>query len=296
MYIPGTDSALPYLSRFSVAHHDETAMLRHVNCSLLSTPGIPPTLLALSQHAQSLSYLISVLKPHGGDEDTIEVLLRRATESNSTHEPSSKGLETRDGAATTHVVERLDHEYAGTGGLPSLLPTDIATQTTADDTEVEESLETTAASNTLLGQWLVFTQQLVGRPVLVCFAGVPSIREVTATATPSSAAANQAFIDIAASVLLLSASALEKRYHKRLEEAGRSARDNTRLAKNLLKATQKLGVLQRENARVETLNEELKTAISHMQGEPQELQWTRSELGHQAGQISGSRFHCVISE
>ncbi|KAK0668708.1 hypothetical protein QBC41DRAFT_119108 [Cercophora samala] len=49
-------------------------------------------------------------------------------------------------------LERLDHEFSTTGGLLSILPTD------------EEGRETmNHARNTLLGQWLVFTQHLVGR-------------------------------------------------------------------------------------------------------------------------------------
>ncbi|KAI1379294.1 hypothetical protein F4677DRAFT_442274 [Hypoxylon crocopeplum] len=69
-YIPSTHWAKPY---FSNHHHENPAvhppMLGHVNCSYLSTPGRPPTLEALKQHAQSLTYLISTIVPsHGSAE------------------------------------------------------------------------------------------------------------------------------------------------------------------------------------------------------------------------------------
>lgn len=50
-------------------------------------------------------------------------------------------------------LEILDHEYGATGGLMSLLPTEHEADT--------EQLE--AARNTLLGQWLLHHQHLVGR-------------------------------------------------------------------------------------------------------------------------------------
>ncbi|OTB08071.1 hypothetical protein M426DRAFT_7879 [Hypoxylon sp. CI-4A] len=63
-YIKGNHWALPY---FSNHYHENppqhAAMLDHVNCGYLSTPGRPPTLEALKQHAQSLTYLISTLSP-----------------------------------------------------------------------------------------------------------------------------------------------------------------------------------------------------------------------------------------
>ncbi|KAF3767578.1 hypothetical protein M406DRAFT_14684, partial [Cryphonectria parasitica EP155] len=67
----GTDYALPYVSPWSriVSEDDVNArMLAHMNCSYLGTPGHPPTLHALKQHAQSLALLISYLDPslHSG--------------------------------------------------------------------------------------------------------------------------------------------------------------------------------------------------------------------------------------
>ncbi|ERT02551.1 uncharacterized protein SPSK_05194 [Sporothrix schenckii 1099-18] len=291
-YIPGTEFALPYLSRFSMAHDDEAGMLRHVNCSLLSTPGVPPTLIALKQHAQSLAYLIAMLNPHGGDDEAVEVLVKRAKAAKSakrakrqktghigdddtgvtdgsllrdlvsgttdtttdnpfdwldlsrpytndadpahhrplidlvnevkarhdvldttyhcpltTYEPRNGGRYTRDRSkgkdkddarrwdedgfdqrrpyASYHglllhanmCLERLDHEYAATGGLLSLLPTrrvngvsgdnnkDTSTNRNKneDEDEDEEAPEIKAARNTLVGQWIVFSQNLIGR-------------------------------------------------------------------------------------------------------------------------------------
>ncbi|KAI5868550.1 hypothetical protein GGS23DRAFT_36523 [Durotheca rogersii] len=64
-YIEANHWAIPYCSN----HHIENPqlnlkMLQHVNCSYLSTPGRPPTLEALKQHAQSLTVLISSLAPN----------------------------------------------------------------------------------------------------------------------------------------------------------------------------------------------------------------------------------------
>lgn len=53
----------------------------------------------------------------------------------------------------SECLEVLDHEYSATGGIMSLLPTD----TTADTVNLR------AARNSLVGQWLLFTQHLVAR-------------------------------------------------------------------------------------------------------------------------------------
>ncbi|KAJ2901956.1 hypothetical protein MKZ38_001146 [Zalerion maritima] len=50
-------------------------------------------------------------------------------------------------------LEFLDHEYGATGGMLSIIPTD-------QDHDTEDLA---AAKNTLLGQWLRYTQHLVGR-------------------------------------------------------------------------------------------------------------------------------------
>ncbi|KAL2267004.1 hypothetical protein VTJ83DRAFT_4281 [Remersonia thermophila] len=64
-YIKATDYSLPYTSSWSRLHDAEvdTGLFRHVNCTYLSTHGVPPTLLALKQHAQSLCALILQLSP-----------------------------------------------------------------------------------------------------------------------------------------------------------------------------------------------------------------------------------------
>lgn len=54
---------------------------------------------------------------------------------------------------TNECLERLDHEFSSEGGLMGMLPT---------DEDYEES-DRKDARNCLLGQWLVFTQHLVGR-------------------------------------------------------------------------------------------------------------------------------------
>lgn len=64
-YYHATDFALPYVSPWSRVVDDSVnaKMLAHMNCSYLGTPGHPPTLLALKQHAQSLAVLIRYLSP-----------------------------------------------------------------------------------------------------------------------------------------------------------------------------------------------------------------------------------------
>ncbi|KAI0014333.1 hypothetical protein F4779DRAFT_6396 [Xylariaceae sp. FL0662B] len=81
-YIGATHWALPYACN----HHFENPqvnkdLLAHVNCGYLSTPGRPPTLLALKQHAQSLAVLIASLAPSSAsaeiDNENIEGSRRR---------------------------------------------------------------------------------------------------------------------------------------------------------------------------------------------------------------------------
>lgn len=76
--------------------------------------------------------------------------------------PESAGEEAVRNPYSTHhnllmhaseCLEVLDHEYSATGGIMSLLPTD----TTADTVDLR------AARNSLVGQWLLFTQHLVAR-------------------------------------------------------------------------------------------------------------------------------------
>ncbi|KAI1450217.1 hypothetical protein F5Y02DRAFT_106654 [Annulohypoxylon stygium] len=72
-YVGPTHWAKPY---FSNHHHENPTnmkMLGHVNCSYLSTASRPPTLEALKQHAQSLTYLISTIvpTPSSGEIDNV---------------------------------------------------------------------------------------------------------------------------------------------------------------------------------------------------------------------------------
>lgn len=64
-YVEGNDYALPYISSHLQENNTKVdpELFKHVNCSYLSTPGRPPTLEALKQHAQSLAVLISNLAP-----------------------------------------------------------------------------------------------------------------------------------------------------------------------------------------------------------------------------------------
>lgn len=60
--LPATPFAGPYRSTFALkiaeTTPEELNCLKHVNCSYLSTNGLPPTLLQLKQHAHSLTVLI----------------------------------------------------------------------------------------------------------------------------------------------------------------------------------------------------------------------------------------------
>ncbi|KAL8382385.1 hypothetical protein RB595_006257 [Gaeumannomyces hyphopodioides] len=64
-YVQGNDHALPYLSKWSremaIDLEQVPAVLQHLNCSYLSTPGQAPTLLALKQHLQSLAAVVAQL-------------------------------------------------------------------------------------------------------------------------------------------------------------------------------------------------------------------------------------------
>lgn len=64
-YYKGTDYSLPYISPWSRIVDDPITaqLLRHLNCSFMGAPGLPPTMLALKQHAQSLAVLIAHLEP-----------------------------------------------------------------------------------------------------------------------------------------------------------------------------------------------------------------------------------------
>lgn len=66
-YIEATDWAVPYYASYLQENRiGGQDMFSHVNCSYLSTPGRPPTLVALKQHAQSLAHLISSIAPSQG--------------------------------------------------------------------------------------------------------------------------------------------------------------------------------------------------------------------------------------
>jgi hypothetical protein len=236
-YIKANDFAVPYLSKFSAgtATDAQRQLLAHVNCGYLSTRGVPPTLLALKQHAQSLCNLIRLYQPpplselkkskahkaqDGNDAHDVEMVGDDGGAGSSSVKPKElpkfptfdpfdwlESLDTpyenEDGShnrplvdimnvihwhsdihGTAHhcplqehkatrpgqprrpyadhanlmmhandCLERLDHEYSTTGGLLSVLPTD-------QEHDVEEMR---AARNTLTGQWLMYTQALVGR-------------------------------------------------------------------------------------------------------------------------------------
>ncbi|KAI0132562.1 hypothetical protein BJ170DRAFT_253263 [Xylariales sp. AK1849] len=235
-YVEGNDWALPYKSSY-FAENDlnpnkqSSEIFKHVNCCYLSTPGRPPTLAALKQHAQSLAVLVQTLAPSQGPGEINNANTAKGTAKEfvdgeafdwlndletpySTHEPAhhrplnslvnlvkthsdTKGTEyhcpldqpserasvknedvekTKQRGKTeeqyqndrqskpfarhmnilmhaNELLEILDHEFSATGGLLSILPTEH---------EVEAA-QFEDAKTTLIGQWLLFTQQLVAR-------------------------------------------------------------------------------------------------------------------------------------
>ncbi|KAH6855832.1 hypothetical protein B0I37DRAFT_350969 [Chaetomium sp. MPI-CAGE-AT-0009] len=242
-YIKGTDYSLPYFSQWSRLHEAEASdgLLRHVSCGYLSTQGVPPTLLALKQHAQSLCVLIHALNPtlKSGEiasgspakagpkqkgqegqegqaaaaaEDVLgfkyklndafdfladlsvpytnddpnhhKPLTGLGNEVRGRHEvlgttyhcpfaeskPRGRGEKQKPYANHHNLImhanaclERLDHEFSSTGGLMSLLPTTTTTTTSSSDPGPSHPDDLTNARNSLLGQWLHFTQTLVAR-------------------------------------------------------------------------------------------------------------------------------------
>ncbi|KAK2777501.1 hypothetical protein CKAH01_12049 [Colletotrichum kahawae] len=223
-YVEKTPYAHGYQSRYTediinrggyVTGHDnpcDLQLLDHVNCGYLSTQGVPPTLLALKQHAQSLAVLISQITissqyaevdnknnadgriyksfrdneafdwlndlsmPYENDDewhhkpltDLMNVVARQSdTRGTEHHCPLQKFSPPEEGktklrpyashsALAMHAnecLEVLDHEYSATGGLMSLLPTDAAA----------DAEDMVAVRNSLLGQFLLFSQHLVAR-------------------------------------------------------------------------------------------------------------------------------------
>lgn len=213
--IDGNHYATAYTSRWinQSCNSDELNVMQHMNCSYLSS-GRPATLLALKQHAQSLTNLILKLslssssaavaeigrnglegwgfrqneafdwldnlqKPYENEDELHHVPLHSIsnciekdsedkgpqhhcplTEVEDSGPWSQKG-DTRRSYGTHHnlvmhaneCLEILDHEYSSTGGLISILPTNME----------HDTVELTSARNSLLGQWLLHSQHLVGR-------------------------------------------------------------------------------------------------------------------------------------
>ena len=216
-YVEGTHWSIPYLSNHSFLNKEKLELLEHVNCTYLSTPGRPPTLRALKQHAQSLAVLISLINPsrEAGEVDNENaqgsgtaraftkdeafdwlnnLQMHYDTLDKDHHRPLNslvnlvrsnsdiEGVEYHCPLDTiplqlaeeipeqqyrpfeNHLtllmhandcLERLDHEYSALGGLLSIIPTD------ADSTNESEALK--GAKQTLIGQWILYTQRLVSR-------------------------------------------------------------------------------------------------------------------------------------
>ncbi|KAF4996393.1 hypothetical protein FDECE_12472 [Fusarium decemcellulare] len=225
LHIPSNPYATAYKSNWTlpesgILDDDDMDLLEHVNCSYLSSPR-PPTLLALKQHAQSLTHLIRKLVPSNssgsvGDSigdthrnfrpqqafDWLSDLDEPYENADSAHQyplwaiantvkeesdvdgiehhcPLTRVPDTSPGAEEgttrrpymTHhdlvmhaneCLEILDHEYSATGGLMSLLPIGIDGDVDSKQKSMSEA-QLAGARNTLLGQWLLHHQHLVGR-------------------------------------------------------------------------------------------------------------------------------------
>lgn len=237
-YVPGNHWAIPYHSNHTHLNRDNLNLLEHVNCTYLSTPGRPPNLLALKQHAQSLAVLISMINPSraAGEIDNENVVAAdpktagtdpktAVTDPKTATRPFTKdeafdwlnnllvhydsvdqdhhrplnslvnlirqnsdieGVEYHcplDALPLTYVetnpqaqyrpfenhltllmhanecLERLDHEYSALGGILSLIPYDDDARDDAQ--QGQEALK--SAKETLVGQWILNTQQMTSR-------------------------------------------------------------------------------------------------------------------------------------
>lgn len=223
-HLKHTNWSKPYLS--ALIHNNPDLpfpLLEHVNCTYLSTPGRPPTLLALKQHAQSLAVLISLLAPsqqgstlsppneeilqgdkgfaqeqafdwlndlgkHYHTDDRSHKLPLNAlvnlyksnddwegpkfhcpmdnTPEHLAEDGEKSGQRYRPFASHTilmqhanEILERLDHEYSAMGGILAIIPSAID----GGEHGVKETEDLGRAKTTLLGQWILFTQNLVGR-------------------------------------------------------------------------------------------------------------------------------------
>ncbi|KAF4447291.1 hypothetical protein F53441_9178 [Fusarium austroafricanum] len=229
LHLPSNPYATSYRSNWftpdnGILDAEDLETLQHLNCSYFSS-GRPPTLLALKQHAHSLTNIIRKLVPSSitshvgieGEEPGSKYLafekneafdwlndldksyenedpshndplwaLHNIVESESEvngieHRcpltkvedfgPSAKQGDIRRPYMTHHdlimhaneCLEIIDHEYASTGGLMSILPTnfedpkDKAKNHPLNDSQLE------GARNCLLGQWIFHHQHLLGR-------------------------------------------------------------------------------------------------------------------------------------
>lgn len=129
----------------------------------------------------AFDFLTDLTKPYANDDPSHhkpltgllnEVRARDETVGNVYHCPLSESKprakhEPQKPYANHHALimhaneclERLDHEFSSTGGLLSILPTEGEYEQSAKDQQQELDY----ARNSLLGQWLLYTQHLVAR-------------------------------------------------------------------------------------------------------------------------------------
>ncbi|KAK7750388.1 hypothetical protein SLS62_007687 [Diatrype stigma] len=102
-YVPGNHWATPYQSNHThlTGSKEALRLLEHVNCTYLSTPGRPPTLLALKQHAQSLAVLISMINPSSAAGE-----IDNENKNKDTDTDKDKDGDTAMGAATLRAFKK----------------------------------------------------------------------------------------------------------------------------------------------------------------------------------------------
>ncbi|KAL1889311.1 hypothetical protein Sste5346_008966 [Sporothrix stenoceras] len=257
-YILGTEYTLPYLSR---------------------STGVPPTLLALKQHAQSLAYLISMLQPHGGDHEArrkTDVSDSDVTDGSLLREPVSN----TDDATTDNPFDWLDLDWVYTNDadpghyrpLMDLINEVQSRHDALDEITYHCPLTTYKPRNG--GPCCYYRTDIYGAPpihgpIYVCPVSAPQDLSsvLDADGRGSAAAASVADKFVATNIdhmKMMPTSALEQRYDRRLREAGRIARTNKHLAEKALQQTQALLVLRQDHKRMQASYAELQRSTDEI--------------------------------
>ncbi|KXH31911.1 hypothetical protein CSIM01_02463 [Colletotrichum simmondsii] len=106
-------------------------------------------------HNKPLTDLMNLIQHESDTQGTVDhcPLHEYNEDKDKRSKPRPYATHTALASHANECLEMLDHEYSATGGLLSLLPTN----------EDRDSDEMAAVRNSLLGQWLLYTQHLVAR-------------------------------------------------------------------------------------------------------------------------------------